>query len=110
MIDAYPLAKAMTVISISYKFRRWQMTIADDMAFPCEGPNTTAYGLTKREFFAGLALQGLSAGMHAAASGADLINCEAVALDAIALADALIKELAVPDTIDDPSNSEEVKP
>jgi hypothetical protein len=49
--------------------------------------------LTKREYFAGLALQGLAAGMHAAANGGDLINCEAVALDAIALADALIVEL-----------------
>ena len=59
--------------------------------------------LTKREIFAAMALQGLAAGMQASASGSHLINCEAVALDAIGLADALINELAT-----DTSSAEQI--
>lgn len=58
--------------------------------------------LTKREWFSGMALQGLAAGMQATPNGSTLINCEAVARDAIALADALLKEL---NEEDDPYDS-----
>lgn len=33
----------------------------DDMAYPCQGPNVPAYGLTKRELFAAMAMQALCA-------------------------------------------------
>lgn len=37
------------------------MSTGSDMAFPCDGPNVPAYGLTKREYFAAMAVQGLLA-------------------------------------------------
>lgn len=37
------------------------MIIGSDMAFPCEGPNSPAYGLTKREYMATAILAGLCA-------------------------------------------------
>jgi hypothetical protein len=37
------------------------MIVGSDMAFPCEGPNSPAYGLTKREYMATAILSGLCA-------------------------------------------------
>lgn len=37
------------------------MSKADEPAFPCDGPNVPAYGLTIREHFAAMAMQGLQA-------------------------------------------------
>lgn len=48
------------------------------------------HGLTKREYFAGLALQGLTAGLEA---GVGQYDPNAIAMEAIALADALINGL-----------------
>jgi hypothetical protein len=78
----------------------------NDMAFPCLDENFTPngsiqVGLTKREWFAGMALQGLAAGAQASGSGADMLNCEAMALDAIALADAVLKEMTQCDASDE---------
>lgn len=70
----------------------------NDMAFPMEeGPNVPAYGLTKRELFAAMAMQGA---MHALAIEADEFDAgepvdpHPIARDAVKMADALLKELA----------------
>ena len=51
-------------------------------------------GLTKRELFAAMIAQGLSAGMAWSSNGSDLVNEDALAIDAVTIADALLKELA----------------
>lgn len=68
----------------------------NDMAFPMEGgSNVPAYGLTKRELFAAMAMQGA---MHALAIQADEfdepVDPYPIARDAVKMADALLKELA----------------
>lgn len=68
----------------------------NDMAFP-DGwrPECTGYGLTKRELFAAMAMQGA---MHALAIQADgydePVDPHPIAIDAVKMADALLKELA----------------
>ena len=63
-------------------------------AFPlttdAEKDSEVHYGLTKREYFAGLAMQGLIAswGKH------DLTDFDDIAHDAVMAADALINELS----------------
>ncbi len=66
------------------------MTRATEMVYPCEGPNATAYGLTIREHFAAMAMQGILA------SGANEPHANYVwcANRAVVMADALIAELA----------------
>lgn len=60
-----------------------------DMAYPCEGPNSRAYGLTKRERFAMAAMQGIFA------HGYTMPNeGEEAARYAVQAADLLLKELA----------------
>jgi hypothetical protein len=59
-----------------------------DMAYPCNGPNAPAYGLTKRELFAAMAMQGMFT-----FSGPGVVFKE-YAVDAVHAADALLKELA----------------
>lgn len=61
--------------------------LADEPAYPCEGPNAPAYGLTKREFFAAMAMQGLRADRQQ-------FPRDEIARMAVADADALLKELA----------------
>lgn len=73
------------------------------LPFTCQGPTTAPefyYGLTKRERFAGLAMQGLLAGLSnpevikstvASLKGQTLAQC--IAGDAVALADALLERL-----------------
>jgi hypothetical protein len=66
---------------------------ANDMAFPVNDTvltpnNTVQNGLTIREHFAAMAMQGLLAGQHFRDSG------EMCAESAVAFADALIAELA----------------
>lgn len=67
---------------------RWVEGNSSDMAFPCMGPNGPAYGLTKREYIATMALQGILAHAHNDAS------YEGAARDAVVYTDALLKELA----------------
>lgn len=63
----------------------------EDCTYPCEGPNVTSYGLTKREAFA-------MAAMQAILTGAVTRGCpshEWIDQDmAVRCADALLKELA----------------
>lgn len=65
------------------------MTTANDQAFPTPEGDFTHYvaGLTKLEYFAGLAMQGLCCNPVIAA------NNEAVAAVAVSMAQALISEL-----------------
>lgn len=63
-------------------------TIGTDLAFPCESRNTRAYGLTKREYFAAMALQ--SAITLPWAQG----NPNQAATTAVSFADCLIEALA----------------
>lgn len=58
---------------------------ADQITFPVlEG------GLTKREYFAGLAMQGLLANQYVGGNGQPVLN---IAIDAVEYADALIEAL-----------------
>lgn len=66
----------------------------DDMAFPCDGPNVPAYGLTKREYIAAMALQGFLASLNGEAAYND------VAADAVGYADALLAALRVSENND----------
>lgn len=62
------------------------------------------YGLTKREWFAGLAMQGLLANLYASVQGSRLLNklenkpeentCQVISRNAVLFADALIAELS----------------
>lgn len=62
---------------------------ASEPAFPCdERANQPAYGLTKREYIATMALQGIIAHAH------DDASYEGAARDAVVYTDALLKELA----------------
>ncbi len=58
-----------------------------------EGSNSSGlgYGLTKREYFAGLAMQGMSS--HPDFFSCDPLFAERIAKDAVKFADALLKEL-----------------
>lgn len=62
---------------------------ATEPAFPCNGPNAPAYGLTKREEFAKAAMQGICASELFMDS-----TPAALAKEAVLLADALLQELA----------------
>jgi hypothetical protein len=64
-------------------------TVGTDLVFPCEGPNTTAYGLTKRELFAAMAMQGLIASPRTKA-----IDPASIAKWAVNQADAMLSALA----------------
>lgn len=56
--------------------------------------DTKSFDLTKREHFAGLAMQGILAGIHSATSGAWHGWSEGdFAKEAVTMADALLKEL-----------------
>lgn len=57
------------------------------MAYPCEGPNERAYGLTKRELLAAMAMQGLIA------RGVGYSNSNGDAQIAVRYADALLVAL-----------------
>jgi len=63
------------------------MNIADEPAFPCDhddfGPE---YGLSKRDYFAAVVLQGL-------ASRTDICSHAHLAKEAVSIANCLIKEL-----------------
>lgn len=61
------------------------MINSDCQAFPLVGVDP---GLTKREYFAGLAMQGLSAG-----DIENMYTCDDIAGIAVTQADALLKEL-----------------
>lgn len=68
------------------------MSDADNAAFPI-GDNiryNPQYGLTKREYFAALAMQGLGASRI----GSEEWNAELIATYSVELADALLKRLA----------------
>lgn len=57
-------------------------------------------GLTKREYFAGLAMQGLLASMTEMSANGGSINkhhglCESLAIECIDMADALLKQLEI---------------
>lgn len=69
------------------------VAIAQTLAFPCQLGPVQASGLTQRELYAAMAMQGMLSGMNVSANGSDFINCSAIALDAIEMADTLIKEL-----------------
>jgi hypothetical protein len=62
------------------------MTDPKDCAYPADIKTHTHGGLTKREYFAAMALQGLAAGAH-------LFPPEILSRNAVKMADALIKEL-----------------
>ncbi len=67
-----------------------QNTRPNDAGFPIPEDGVEEYGLTKREYFAALAMQGIL-------SGCDVEYCESdsqqIALAAVMNADALIKTL-----------------
>lgn len=61
-----------------------------DLVFPTTGPNDNAeYGLTKRELFAAMAMQGMNA-----ASWSESTSAENVAKWSVSCADALIAALS----------------
>jgi len=64
----------------------------NENAFPCvsEGATIFEWGLTKREYFAALAMQGYITGVRASGDG---INIKELCTSAIWTADVLIKEL-----------------
>ena len=68
------------------------MEIGNELAFPfieeANSPDSVNFGLTKREYFAGLAMQGLLASEIDEASSA-----EGIAMLAVDRADALLKRL-----------------
>lgn len=66
------------------------MSRANELTYPCEGPNATAYGLTIREHLAAMAMQGLCANAPATNAG----SANGLAKTAIEIADALISELS----------------
>ena len=61
-------------------------------AFACVKEHYLQDGLTKREYFAGLALQGIC--VNAGRNGHDFNKKEKIAKASIELADALLKELS----------------
>lgn len=63
----------------------------EDCAYPCEGPNVTSYGLTKRERFAMAAMQGFMANTGSYGEGNGPFDISARSVE---IADALLKELA----------------
>lgn len=66
-----------------------KITRANDLAYPVRKMDTINYtGLTKREYFASMALQGIIANKD----GLD-IKIERIAESAVDMADALIEEL-----------------
>lgn len=88
------------------------MTKANEPAFPCHSDEVgPAFGLTKREYFAGLAMQGLLSAVYSSKEminefmkkkyapgpfdnvGEYLTGCEAVSRNAVSYADALLAEL-----------------
>lgn len=69
------------------------------MAYPqSDDLRTPAFGLTKREIFAAMAMQGAMAayGVHAEEfdAGDDRVDPRAIAKDAVKMADALLMELS----------------
>jgi hypothetical protein len=72
------------------------MNNADKSAFPADAERMRGVdlGLTKREYFAAKAMQGMCAGAHWAPG--TLINEDEMAGDAVAIADATLAELAKP--------------
>lgn len=90
------------------------MTNANEAAYPfeetlrrpdrklCEGDQIQREGLTKREYFAGLAMQGLLAGFVERSLANEEADCSiSVADDAVLMADALIEALNTEEKHDD---------
>lgn len=69
-------------------------TFGSDMAFPCEGPNTRAFGLTKREWMATMVLSGLVGNSNGGGNSC----CPKFALE---LTDMLLSALNPADTRDE---------
>lgn len=83
------------------------MTNANEMAYPCQNRwdagsesmdlYSDATGLTKREYFAAMALQGILSGnphdLVSEAENQDLLTKDAVAVTSLEFADALIAAL-----------------
>jgi hypothetical protein len=70
------------------------MTHGNELAFPFNRQSdTNAPGLTKKEYFAALALQGILANPNIARNSADLDSSDFLADHAVNLAGALINEL-----------------
>jgi hypothetical protein len=69
---------------------------ANDPAFPCFSSETELHesGLTKREYFAAKAMQGMLAN-RSMYDSLPLNTIQPLAFDAVLVADALIKELQV---------------
>ena len=70
-------------------------------AFPADVHTHTDLGLTKREYFAGLAMQGIMASLtEMQANGHSTLHFagldETLALEAVSIADAVLKELDKP--------------
>ena len=67
--------------------------ISKDIIDGC-GETTSPFGLTKREYFAAMAMQGILSGNYPALYGnADMAVPEQVAIDSINYADELLKQL-----------------
>lgn len=70
------------------------MKNSNQPAFPVNASIPMHEGLTKREYFAGLALQGLIASCaHPMAVGSNLESYPKLPREAVEMADALLKEL-----------------
>ena len=76
------------------------MNNSDQPAYPTLDPNSPYYGegLTKREYFAGLAMQATDLEQYAEKYGNKW--ADEVAKDSVIMADALLKQLEPPDSWD----------
>jgi hypothetical protein len=77
------------------------MENGEKSAFACVTDNYLQNGLTKREYFAGLAMQGIMASLtEMQANGHSTLHFagldETLALEAVSIADAVLKELDKP--------------
>lgn len=63
-------------------------------AFPVHANTITRTGLTKREHFAALAMQGIITGSYHQNEGWDQNGIDTMARDAVSFADALLAELS----------------
>jgi hypothetical protein len=69
------------------------MTSGSDYVFPV--PSSSEYGLTKRELFAAMAMQGLVTNGNINVNGKRIAEATEYAKAAVAIADALIEALNV---------------